>query len=324
MLALAVSADAAHADRVELTNGDVLIGEITAREDASVTLDHPVLGEIVLPRDKIASVSVDGTTPAEQAAETTDGDTPPEEPAESAPDDDPAAEAMEDSENGGLFGTSLLRGWDKRLELGFSGQAGNSDTADVYLRARADFENERKRWKFDASYYYGQSDGETDENEAAANLRRDWLVPNERHFYFAGGGYEFDEFEAWDHRVRGNGGIGYAFYKREDFTLNGRAGLGAVAEFGGDQDDEVVPEALLGLELSWDIGPGQVLTASNVLYPQLEDVGEFRNATAVEYLIELDRQDGMSIKFGVENEYDSTDDDNRNDVKYYGALVLDF
>jgi len=75
--AVGIAAGPAGAEKMKLANGDVLDGEVVDRDADGVVLEHPVLGRLEIPASQL-SIS---TT------------------------------------REGMFGTTLLRGWDRRLEL---------------------------------------------------------------------------------------------------------------------------------------------------------------------------------------------------------------
>lgn len=81
------------AEEIVLSNGDRLTGEITAQSDDSVTLRHPVLGQLVISRTQIADLRLDPGTPV-------------------------AAESVPQVESDpGLLGTGRLTNWKRRVSL---------------------------------------------------------------------------------------------------------------------------------------------------------------------------------------------------------------
>jgi putative salt-induced outer membrane protein YdiY len=338
IIATLAASQAARADVVVLTAGDVLNGQVTAQSEQSVTLEHPVLGTLTLSASDVASVTIqpdegdesgesggagETETPDTQSDDAPEGGNAMQTDASSAPPAKGAGDVDEPVRRG-LFGTGFLQGWTREFELGVLGETGVSESLDVIMRVTSEYEDDRKRWLLDGGLMYGQEEGEQTDGEFDAMLRRDWRVPEQPVFYFAQGAYEFDNFEQWDHRVRGTGGVGYEFLDNDTYELNGRLGAGLLAEFGGSQDDDVIPEGLAGVDFSWNVREGHVFTAFNNFYPQLEDVGEFRNVTGLEYTIEIDREEGLSFKVGVENEHDSTDTTDKNDLIYFTTLIIGF
>ncbi|MEM6333537.1 MAG: DUF481 domain-containing protein [Planctomycetota bacterium] len=335
LLIATLAAPAAFAEPVivRLTNGDTLRGELVARTDAGVEINHPYLGTITIPADQIANsaelpAALDPASPEAAdvtvTTENTVAPAPAVTPEALAP---PAPEEEIEEVKPGIFGTDLLTGWDRTFSLGLYGSEGNTQELDVTAQVDAAYEDDLHRWLFNASWFYGTQDSETTDNEVLLSLRKDWLIPDSRWFVFALGTYEYDDFEAFQHRVTASVGVGYDFIKEDDLALRGLAGVGAQREFGSDNEN-ITPEGLLGVEFMWKPFAGQRLTASHFFYPELERFDELgnRNVSKVEYTIDIDRDYGLSFKVGAINEYESqTDDDSfHNDFDYYAAIVYGF
>lgn len=291
----------AHADKLRLKNGDVVTGEIVETSDAGVVLEHAVLGKLTVAADQIdAQVEGDAALPA-----------PPAPP--------PPVRR-------GIAGTSVLRGWNKQIQLGFTGSSGNSDNQDLLAGVRGNFANDVKRWQFDSGYYRASTDGDETKNQAFAMLLRDFLFPGEKYFAWGAGRYDYDTFQDWDHRLGLSGGAGYSFIDGEKFDFRGRAGLGATKTFGAPGKDEWVPEAVLGLETEWLPAARQKVFAYTTFYPSLTEGGEFRSLSGVDWSLAIADGLGLSLNLGVQNEYESDVPAGveKNDLLYRAALLYDF
>lgn len=319
----------AHADAVRLNNGDTLSGEVIGQSEDAVTLRHPVLGRVTMPMASVESVEIAGEVTADpvtgdraaavQDAESAGGGEP-----------TPAADAMGVADplpdtDTGLLGTGLFAGWDSSIEFGFSGTQGNQNNLALNAAFNSDYQDDNDRWIIDLQYFLSRQNNVKSQNEFRGEVTKDWLLPDSRWFYFAKGTFEYDEFETWESRAGLFAGVGYEFVKREDFELVGRFGAGVSHEFGGEEETQ--PEALLGAMLvKWKISPGQQLSAQATLFPDLGEPGEYRATGGVEWKIKIEGTDDLSLKLGVQDEYDSdpSGDDVNNDLKYYGAIVYDF
>lgn len=227
-------------------------------------------------------------------------------------------------EPAGLLGTNFLKAWQRRFELGISGSSGNTNEQDFRAALLATRETDELRWRFDSRYRVQRSDYKSTRSDFTAALSRDWLFEGSPWFTFAAIRFEWDQFKDWDNRVIGSGGVGYEFLEREDFTLRGRTGA-SLSRRSGVKDD-LIPEILLGLESSWQISAAQELRWATAFFPSLDELGEYRSVSSLEWVVSLDEADGISFKLGLENEYESnvSRDTARNDLSYYGALVFDF
>ncbi|MEX0653583.1 MAG: DUF481 domain-containing protein [Phycisphaeraceae bacterium] len=307
---------AASACEVELTTGEMLHGHVLEVTDDQVIVDHPVLGELTVARENVTSIN--GAAPEAAPAH---GDAP----ADDAETDAPPADEADDAPALAPEPEGFFAGWDSTLSLGFSGTQGDTRTTSANAQFRTLRETDAHRWIIEANYFYGKDSGETSQNEFRGELTKDWLLPDSPWFYFANALYQYDQFRPWRHRVGAYAGVGYEFIKEEDLELIGRLGLGGNYEFEGGGG--FTPEALVGASLlRWHITENQNITGSATLYPNLEDTGEFRLNTGVEWTLALSEPDNMSVKLGLENQYESDpgDDAERNNLKYYGAVVFEF
>jgi len=297
-------------DLVTLTTGETLRGEVTGKLDGALQFSHPVLGALTIPADKVAQVKLGGEQAGEQVeAAQVEADQAAAE-AEAAPE----AEAKPDEST-----------WKHRAEAGLSGGEGNDEFLNLYLRYVGKSETETDRWKADAAYFLNTDNGERSAHEFNAGLLKDWLFPETPWFLFAQGGVDYDEFADYDFRVTANGGVGYQLVENATLDVRLRAGAGIAREFGSD-DESIRPEALLGGEVDWKITDNQTLTANTFIYPDLSDIGEYRITSEAAWEIRLNHADGMSVKVGLQNEYESEVDPGtkHNDLKYFGALIVDF
>lgn len=309
LLSLAASSSVL-ADQITLVSGDILNGTLVARNDQSLTLDHPLFGRMVIPAEQVASVVT--TAEMEAAAEQVEAEAA-QPPADSEPDEQapPVAESAPE--------------WKSRFTFAGAGSFGNTDSQSLTTKITTRRETKQTITTFDAAYFFGSRDGDRNENRFTAGVRNDWLIPDSKWFIFADARYDYDEFQSWDHRLGGHVGVGYQLIDEEKFKLGLRAGIGAIKEWGSDNDD-IRPEALLGGDLTWQVSDNQRIVASSTIYPDLEDTGEFRAVTSAEWNALLDEEMNLSLVAGLLHEYQSQVDDDidKNDLKVYVGLSFDF
>ena len=275
-----------NAAEVLLPNGDILHGEIIENKDGQIRLRHPSLGLLTLTDAQIK-------LPTAKVADS------------------------------GLFKTGLLEDWKREVEVGVKGSEGNSRNLHIHIGARLTYEDIVKRWDIELAFDSSEDSGEQSRNEFFARFNRDFLIPNSTRFYFTEGQYDWDEFEDWDYRLNFGGGVGHQLIKTDDWFVNARVGLGVSKEFGGE-NPESIPEGILGIESNWAITKRHSLELTNSLYPSFKDAGEFRNTSALNWKIGLDQLNGLDLKIGLKNEFDSnpSGDSRKNDFKYHLSLVI--
>jgi len=294
------------ADTITLVNGDQLHGDILELTDNFVRLHHPSLGEITIDKLNITTIAAEGAVenPTAIIAEVT--------------------EKEEGVVDNGLFGTGLMENWTRRFSLSFNGETGSTEELNADTSFNAKFSTDYERWAFNLDYGYGSENHETTENDLGAFLIRDWLDPDSPWFSFASGQYDQDKFKSWDYRLIGTVGLGYTFVKEEDYLFVGRMGLSGRQEFGSDNDD-FKPEMMFGFNTDWDISETQSLEFNTATFLPFERPADSRNESSLYWRIKLDTKKGMSVKLGLENEYESVVDpgDDHNDFTYNFGIEWD-
>jgi putative salt-induced outer membrane protein YdiY len=289
---LLAAAAASAADEVVLENGDVLKGKVLEKTDVHVVLDHPTLGKIDLPAGRVKSITLEGQAP---------GPPPPPPPR-----------------------------WVSKLEAGINGSAGNSKTFGFI----GGFVTEKKTAldlkRFEARYFYATTDGEPIQSRAYGIFRKDWFFASDsRYSFFAEGRYDRDRFQPWTQRATASAGVAYKFINKERLFVGFRVGGAATKEWGlegPDRDTNVRPEGLLGVETKWKIDDRKELTAQVTYYPDLSDTPQYRMIASAGISIRLDEKGAMTLRGGVEYEYDTHHQApfEREDVRYFALLIFEF
>jgi len=285
-------AAAAAADEIVLENGDVLKGKVVEKTDVHVVVDHPTLGRIDLPAGRVKSIVLEGEAP------------PP--PAKVAPR------------------------WVSKLEAGINGSSGNTKTFGFIGGLVSEKKLPLDLWHFESRYFYGKTDGDEVMNRFYADLRKDWFFSDgSRYSFFAEGRYDRDRFQEWKQRATASAGVAYKFINKEKLFVGFRVGGAATKEWGvegPDRDTDVRPEGLLGLETKWKIDDRKEFTAQATYYPDLSDMPEYRLVASAGLSIRLDDKGAMTLRGGVEYEYDThrADPFEKEDVRYFALFIFEF
>jgi len=222
--------------------------------------------------------------------------------------------------------SSCWAGWDGSVAFGLTGNSGNTENISMRGTIAAKRTTERYETTLGLLYAYASTDSQDTENRLRLDARNDWLFgEGSRWRYFISAFGEYDEFQDWDFRLGIFNGIGYDFIKSERTTLTGRAGLGVVKDFGGE-DDDINLEGLLGLDWTHQLNDRNKLYASATYYPVITDWPEFRVEAKAGWEIKLDETNGMFLNLGVEDRYDSNPggDSESNDFAYFALLGWNF
>lgn len=278
----------ARADTVVLANGDTLEGEILEWSVDRLVLAHPQLGLLELSLDQL---EIDTGTPP----------TP------------------------GLLDTNFLRGWKRTIDAGLNGKRGNSDSTNLTLGLNFGYDDEFKRWLFNARYFLNDTDDGDGDNNGRLDIRRDWLFPGSRWFLGSNFRYQYDQFESWNQRTVAGVGPGYQLIRRRAHELDTRLHPVFTHEFG--ERDTSKGEVMWALDYRWSSGERYSFHLSNQIFNEFApDSGEYRNLTLGEWRVALTQRPSISLRIGAENEWETNIEpgDKRNDLKYYMTLGLDF
>ena len=291
-LVLAFTGAVAGADEVRLISGETLTVTDVKTDGTKVSMVHPVLGRLEVPATHVTEIKKpDGAKFAGT------GDPLPDPPPK----------------------------WKFRAEVGVNGTSGNTRTQDLRAAIGALLETPSERWKFDAVWMKSKTEGEvTKKNWYVAGLH-DWLFKDSPWLLFAAARYDWDEFQPWDSRLSVGVGAGYTLIDTDDTKMRLRAGFFETREYGGPNDGDWRPEGMLGAEATHKLTESQTLEGAITWYPDLQDAGEYRILASASWSIKL-TENGLSLKAGVEEEYDTHRESpfERADVKYYAALLYEF
>ena len=274
-----------------LAGGEIVRGRLVRVEGGEAVIDHALLGELRVPL-----TDVEGADGVPAAA------LPAPEPV------DPNAWT-----------------WDNRFEFGFLGSTGNTERFKIGAVFAINGRSEVARLTFRSALDYETSNGTKNASRWDNLLRHDWLLPDSDWSIFAQVTVTFDEFQAWNWRAAGHAGFGYIFVDDETLDIVGRIGAGASKEFGGDNIEKIRPEALLGLDIIWQINDRQRFVATGELYPLLDELGEFRSVARAQWEIDLDDDGTFRLALGAEHRYQTeARSASRTDLDYFARIVIGF
>lgn len=310
---------AAAQDQVHLKSGDVLRGTIVSSERGVVTLDHPELGRIAIPLEKIESYGPVPEPAAESSAVVSGGASPPStSPAAPAPSAGPAPAPTP---------TEQLDTGDWKVHLGFA-LAGNFTVNDeVTLRGSigAKRQTASDKTTFEAEYYYRLFNSVVTDDNVLVKALQEWNVGRSPWLIFVQGQYQYDEFQPWTHRISLYAGPGYRVLHDEAMDLTLRVGAGATYEIG--DVNRLEPEVLVAEDWSWRISHRQELGLNTSIAPNVQELDDYRVQSQFEYRFLLDEtKRGLSLTAGLRDIFQSrpAPDAKANELRIYAGLRYDF
>lgn len=214
--------------------------------------------------------------------------------------------------------------WTGSAEAGVNGASGNSDLFNL----RFGFDARRKVsdniLTTDFLYALTTQNKLTITNQALWNVRDEILFPGSPWSLFAAMNLEYDELRAYDFRIGVYGGGVYTVYDNADGTFKLRAGAGAVREVGGPPS-RWVPEFVLGYDYRYRFNERSSFVSILDYYPRIDDLSQYRLRVRGAYENILDPENGIILRLGVQDRYDSDPGPaKKNDLTYFATLGLKF
>jgi hypothetical protein len=214
--------------------------------------------------------------------------------------------------------------WSGSFQLGLDGASGNNEAFNLHLGLNAQRRTPLNCVTIQMDYFKKTSDGVETANRGYADTRLERFFLGSPWTVFIHGTFEYDQFAGFDRRLSMDAGVGRKLIESDDTFFIARFGLGATRSF-GSPDDEVTPEAVLGLDYQRKIGKRHLLTVSGEYIPDLMNFGQYRINSHADWTFLLDDELKLSLKFEVLDRYDSQSFGKKpNDIDYAAMILWKF
>lgn len=277
------------ADTIVLTSGESLEGRIIEKNDVSVHLQHPLLGDLHIETNNIQSINL--TTPVVEDVST---------------HEKPELDALD-----------VETRWNQTIKLGAGYQTGQTNNVDLSTSYHADRTVEEHEIALDLSYRFAKTNSTRNANRFSGAWGNKWFRTNSKWDFFTNLQVDWAEFQSWDQRLLGDIGFGYEIYtfetEKEAIGLTARFGGGFRKEF-QSENESLVPEGLLGIDLNWKIANAQKLKAGTTWFPDFENFSNYRIVSKASWNITIDKANNLDFSIGLHHEYDSVVDTDVNNT----------
>lgn len=216
------------------------------------------------------------------------------------------------------------KAWNGSFDLGANGSEGNSQSFN--LRAGLNMKREAP-WNITtltANYVNTSANSIQTADRLFLDGRYEWLFVGSPWSLYVHETTDYDEFRAFDVRVTADAGVGYDFWKTDLSRFKGRLGPGVSREIGGP-NDEWIAELVFGLIYERQISKYQKFNFTVDYFPEITDYTNYRINAQINWEVVLDEINNLSMKIGVVDRYDSTDEGKKpNDIDYKTVIVWSF
>ncbi len=274
------------ADEVILTNGDRLTGRIIEIRDGILTLETDYSDPIKLKFEAVDRMS--SSEPVE--LHLTNG-----EILKGKINTDAERQVSVEAASGrekvavGLDNIAALNPppkkpvtWKGNVTVGGSWQDGNSDTMNISAGGLATRRTEKDRFRINFLYNLTEESGQRTAENTYGQLKYDYFV-NPKWYLYLNVDMLSDEFQDINFRTSVGPGVGYQIWEEDDKALNFEVGLSYTSEDRDLGEDTDWISARLGADFLYRLFERVVFTDQFVLYPNLDDTGEYtlRNEAAL-------------------------------------------
>jgi hypothetical protein len=274
-----------HAETIVLTSGESLNVSVIARGDGSVQVVHSILGKLNIPNEAIKtieeSITIAKTVPKTQ--------------------DNVSSHTPSNKEPS----------WNQTIKVGAGYQTGQTNNVDLSSSYHADQTVNEHQTILDLNYWFAKTDKQRTTNHFSSAWENKWFNSETKWDLFTKLQFDWSEFHSWDKRIFGTLGFDYVLYDVEDseksIKFTSKFGVGFKKEFQSENDD-FVPEGLVGLSLDWKLPNDQYFKADTSWFPDFQDMGNYRVLSVATWNIKIDKENNLDFSIGLKHEYESVVD----------------
>ncbi len=215
--------------------------------------------------------------------------------------------------------------WSGNIGLALDGSDGSTSSFNLRISAGVKRKTEKETFASDVIYLLQYDDGNIKENNGLFNISQVWnLKPDGPWNMWAQGAWQYDSTEGYRTRITEYSGAGYKAVKKEDLTVNLKAGFGAKWDYRGDT--AVVPQVILESTVDWTIADGMSLVGNVSIANDVTEVNSYLARARLEFQAAIKSVKGLAMTAGIRDEYDSTPgvDSSFNQLWYWLGLNYSF
>lgn len=336
---LVVAAFSASADVVETVSGSTIRGKVIASDDGTIKVETDFAGVVSIKQDQVKSVTTDapinvalkdGTTT--KGALDTSGSTLRVNTATGVlstqtaaltavwrdGDKSPADKALD----------ALRRKWAYQVGFDLNGKKGNTDRMFIGTDFRAVLKSPADRLAFYGRYARGEEEDTVTQDEAKGGIDYTNYF-SEKVSWYARTELGFDRTKELDLRSQTAAGLGYRFYNRKNWNMEGRAGLNYRFESYTTAADFDSAGLDFGFINRYDFSWGR-MTNLVTFTPSFDDFANYvlLHESAIE--LPIGTAKFWRLRFGIRNDYTSEPPDigsgelDNHDWSYFTQLILNW
>ena len=331
-MAFLLCVSAVQADKVWLSDGSVLVGQLQKLVDGKVTLKTASVGDLVIDQSQIVnietSVPLNGVLQNNERVNGkfqagTDGLLKVE--GVSAPI---ALQNIKALWGEGMADPTLPpppqgRVWAGEAYVDMAGKTGNTEKFNGGVGLKTTLTGPDDRLLLYINGSYARENSVTSEKEYRGGLDYEHNIANSLNSWFVRAEAEKDEFSGIDLRTHVVAGYGYFFFKEETKQLRFRIGLSYLRKEYEDGDTDNAYGLDLNLHYERKIDEWGTWVSDLTYTPGLNETDDYRiyHESALDIPLLLSKP--LSLRLGISNEYNNlvAEDAERMDTTYFAKIV---
>ncbi|WP_429886482.1 DUF481 domain-containing protein [Geoalkalibacter halelectricus] len=274
ILFIALGANTAGADQITLHNGDRITGTVVDAKGGKLNILTPYAAKFAVAMDQIATIETDApVTLRFYSTEILKG--------RLATREGQILLLASEERSDTVIAWDQVRSinvpditWSGNIFLGGAHQAGNTDRMSLTFGADAVRRSPEDRFSLSFLYNYAEEDGELTTRDAYGSMKYDYFF-TPRFYGLLSVELLKDRFKDLNLRAVVGPGVGYQVWDDTRKGLDLEAGVAYFSEDRIDGEDEQWITARLAAIFRYQITPWLRFTDTLILYPHLEDGGEY-------------------------------------------------
>ena len=325
-----------------LTSGETMRGVVKTIDNDAITIIHPVLGLVRIPRvgistseptlDKLPAPPSAAEAPAPKPESTPEPKPEPKPAPKPAPKPDPQAAQVKLEPKQPVAPTNPIEalladdeksfwdGWKRQIELGVNGTTGPIDSQNYRAYVNLTRATLLQNTVATIVYVRGENNFGTTQDRSEFSARNDWKIAGGKWSMWASARMDWDNRQRWDGRVSAAGGLGYVFEKNDKWNVVGRLGAGLAREINGD--NAIIPEVgIAAFSVDYKINDKWTAYANSEYFPDSKTWGDYRTISRAGFNLVIDPELKMNLRLGTEYRFDSDAPTDRASVLDYFAVL---
>jgi len=216
--------------------------------------------------------------------------------------------------------------WSGKVKGSLDRRRGNTNTTELAGGFQVIRKTERDEFRMEGNAYYSEASRKMDAQKYDGLIRYQYALGETGWFFhFFQVEADRDRFANVDYRFTPTSGLGYWFFREDDFKLMAEVGAGATRTVFIDETESTTEMVLTPrIYAEKKLFGASKVTQELRLYPQLTDVGEYRLRS--ETVLSNPITERLSLEVSLIDEYNSLPgkDTKKNDVRLVTSLAYIF